>query len=146
MSANRIFLDTNILISAVLKESPRYFHARGVLRRLEERDVEVWVSRQVLRELLAVLSRPQGFANPLRVADVLAVAQEYENQFVVAEDQSLVTQQLYLLLDPIPCGGKQVHDANIVATMLAFGVPELVTYNLDDFRRFDGLISVAGEV
>ena len=39
MSANRIFLDTNILISAVLKESPRYFHARGVLRRLEERDV-----------------------------------------------------------------------------------------------------------
>ena len=30
--------------------------------------------------------------------------------------------------------------------MLAFGVPELVTYNLDDFRRFDGLISVVGEV
>lgn len=146
MSADRIFLDTNILISAVLKESPRYFHARGVLRRLEERDIEVWVSRQVLRELLAVLSRPQAFSSPLQVADVLAVAQEYENQFVVAEDQSLVTQQLYLLLDKIPCGGKQVHDANIVATMLAFGVPQLVTYNIADFKRFDGLISVVGEV
>lgn len=146
MSADRIFLDTNILISAVLQESPRYFHARGVLRRLEEMDVEVWVSRQVLRELLAVLSRPQAFANPLQLADVLAVAQEYEDQFVVAEDQSLVTQQLYLLLDKVACGGKQIHDANIVATMLAYGVPQLVTYNLADFRRFEGLVSITSEV
>ncbi len=146
MSADRIFLDTNILISAVLQESPRYFHARGVLRRLEEMDVEVWVSRQVLRELLAVLSRPQAFTNPLQLADVLAVAQEYEDQFVVAEDQSLVTQQLYLLLDKVECGGKQIHDANIVATMLAYGVPQIVTYNLADFRRFEGLVLITGEV
>ncbi|MBM3239301.1 type II toxin-antitoxin system VapC family toxin [Candidatus Poribacteria bacterium] len=32
--------------------------------------------------------------------------------------------------------GKNTHDTNIVATMLAHGVTRLVTYNFDDFRRF----------
>ncbi|MFO0801829.1 MAG: hypothetical protein U0791_01715 [Gemmataceae bacterium] len=36
-----------------------------------------------------------------------------------------MTRQLLLLLQSIPCGGKQVHDANIVASMLVRGVPNL---------------------
>lgn len=37
-------------------------------------------------------------------------------------------------------GGKQVHDANIVATMLAHGEARLLTFNAADFRRFVPLI------
>ena len=37
-------------------------------------------------------------------------------------------------------GGKQTHDANIVATMLAHGETRLLTFNAADFRRFDALI------
>ena len=36
----------------------------------------------------------------------------------------------------VPVGGKQVHDANIVATMLAHGERRLLTFNVNDFRRF----------
>ena len=32
--------------------------------------------------------------------------------------------------------GKQVHDANIVATMMAHGERQLLTFNGSDFRRF----------
>jgi hypothetical protein len=32
--------------------------------------------------------------------------------------------------------GKAIHDANIVATMLAYNIRLLVTYNTSDFRRF----------
>lgn len=39
-------------------------------------------------------------------------------------------------------GGKQVHDANIVATMLAYGVPALLTHNGRDFERFVKWIGV----
>ncbi len=39
-------------------------------------------------------------------------------------------------------GGKQVHDANIVATMLAHGETRLLTFNGGDFHRFDSLIEV----
>lgn len=146
MDARRIFLDTNILISAIVPDSPRYFHARGVLQRLERSISELWISRQVLREFLSALTRPQVFVKQFPLSALLTAANEYEQVFVVAEDHALVTQQLYFLLDKIPCGGKQVHDANIVATMLAFDIPQLVTYNTEDFSRFSGLIEVVSEV
>ena len=38
--------------------------------------------------------------------------------------------------------GRQVHDANIVATMLAHGENRLLTFNGADFRRFVRLIEV----
>jgi hypothetical protein len=38
--------------------------------------------------------------------------------------------------------GKQVHDANIVAVMLAHGVHRLATRNAGDFERYSGLIEV----
>lgn len=145
MDGSRFFLDTNILMSAVIPESPRYFHARGILRRLEQSDLEVWVSRQVLREFLSGMSRQQGFQQRFTLRDVLADVQVYEQQFLVAEDHALVSQQLYLLLDKVPAGGKQIHDANIVATMLAFDIHQLITYNIEDFRRFESFIQVGSE-
>jgi predicted nucleic acid-binding protein len=39
-------------------------------------------------------------------------------------------------------GGRQVHDANIVATMLAHGETRLLTFNDADFRRFSSVIEV----
>jgi hypothetical protein len=41
-----------------------------------------------------------------------------------------------------PVGGKQVHNANIVATMLAHGIPRLFTHNVADFNRFSTLIEI----
>lgn len=56
MGAERIFLDTNILASAVIPESPRYFHAQGLLRRLARNDSELWISRQIIRQVIESLS------------------------------------------------------------------------------------------
>jgi hypothetical protein len=38
--------------------------------------------------------------------------------------------------------GRQMHDANIVATMLAHGEHRILTFNGADFRRFARLIEV----
>lgn len=42
----------------------------------------------------------------------------------------------------IECRGKQVHDANIVATMSMHGIETLVTLNVDDFARFTDRIEI----
>lgn len=34
-----------------------------------------------------------------------------------------------------------LHDANIVATMLAYNIPALLTNNTEDFARFAGVIT-----
>jgi hypothetical protein len=36
----------------------------------------------------------------------------------------------------IPFGGKQVHDANLIATLFSYGLEPLVTVNTADFVRF----------
>ena len=42
----------------------------------------------------------------------------------------------------LPVGGKQIHDANIVATMLAYGERRLLTYNAADFHRYGDRIEL----
>ena len=100
------------------------------------------ISRQVLREYLATLSRPQTFAAPHRASDLAARVRYYQTRFQVAEDSSRVTEQLLALMQQVPVGGKQVHDANIVATMSVHGVPRLLTANPGDFFRFARLITI----
>ena len=60
----------------------------------------------------------------------------YASAFEILEDGQAVMDMLALLCREIPVGGKQVHDANIVATMLAHGERRLLTFNARDFRRF----------
>ena len=141
--AKRVFVDTNILASALLPESPRYFHARGILRRLAEADAEVWISRQVIREYLATMTKYERLWSDVTRAALIDAVRTLERHYIVAEELPIVAEQLYFLLGQVPTGGKQVHDANIVATMIAYDVRTLLTYNLDDFKRFGGFIDIA---
>jgi predicted nucleic acid-binding protein len=54
----------------------------------------------------------------------------------------LALDEFEKIVGMIPTGGKQIHDANIVATMLAHGIPRLLTHNVGDFRRFSTLIEI----
>ncbi len=137
-----IFLDTNILVYASQIQSPFHQAAMEAIQGFYDTGVELWISRQVLREYLATLTRLQQLANPLPIAIVIQDLRYFYNRFRVAEDNSQVTERLLTLMKEIPSGGKQVHDANIVATMLVYGIPQLLTHNTSDFARFSGLITV----
>ena len=137
-----IFVDTNILVYSKQQFSP--FHAAAVAR-LEELSNEgapLWASRQVLREYLVVMSRPGGLTAPVPMADLVRDIGEFSASFLLAEDSAGVTQELLQLLTQVAIGGKQVHDANIVATMLAYRIPRLLTNNVVDFTRFGNRITV----
>lgn len=62
--------------------------------------------------------------------------------FRVADETSQVTGELLTLIGPGLAAGKQVHDANIVATCLAYGIPRLLTHNLSDFGRFASHLTI----
>ncbi|MDZ7959760.1 MAG: type II toxin-antitoxin system VapC family toxin [Aulosira sp. DedQUE10] len=139
---NPVFLYTNILVYASQIQSPFYQVAMEAIQGFYDAGVELWISRQVLREYLATLTRPQQFVNPLPIAIVIQDLRYFSNRFRVAKDGSQVTERLLTLMETIPSGGKQVHDANIVATMLVYGIPQLLTHNTNDFARFSSLITV----
>lgn len=138
----RVFVDTNILIYASLALSPLHQPAVQRLRDLEEDGIDFWISRQVLREYLAAMTRPGNLTGAISMTALLGDVRSFASHFQVAEDGSAVTEHLLALLERVQVGGRQVHDANIVATMLAHGIGRLLTHNVADFARYAAFITV----
>ncbi len=142
MDAEPLFIDTNILIYANIASAPFHQPALDALTLAQQSGRSLWISRQVLREFISARTRPQTFSKPSAPEIVIERVQYLEEQFLVADDNSLVTEQLLKLLSDFKIGGKQVHDANIVATMLAYDIPCLLTHNIKDFKRFEKIIRI----
>ncbi len=62
--------------------------------------------------------------------------------FKVADENQAITSTLVGLLAKYKIGGRQIHDANIVATMLVNGIDILLTTNIEDFKRYEDRIKV----
>jgi predicted nucleic acid-binding protein len=135
------FVDTNVLVYATATSAPFRDRARAALVRLAA-DEQLSVSRQILREYVAVMTRPQTWGRALSLAEAMTDAAVFERRFTVLEDGQLVWDQLMDLSRLYSFGGRQVHDANVVATMLAHDERRLLTFNEADFRRFTPLIEV----
>jgi predicted nucleic acid-binding protein len=74
----------------------------------------------------------------LAAKQVLALTSLYR----VADETSQVTTALLALINNGLATGKPIHDANIVATCHANGIPRLSTHNVADFKRYSAIISV----
>lgn len=141
-AAEPVFVDTNILVFANTATAPFHAEAQAALRSFSGSGAELWISRQILREYLATLSRPQSFTAPVPAASLCADVLRFQAQFQIVEDGPAVTGNLLTLMGSTIVGGKQVHDANIVATMQTYGLRRLLTHNTADFARFGSLIKV----
>ena len=74
--------------------------------------------------------------------EVLQDVNRFLMSFEVLEDGPSVTEMLIALCREVAVGGRQIHDANIVATMLAHGEQRLLTFNTSDFRRYGDRIEL----
>lgn len=93
-------------------------------------------------EYLAAVTRPH--TDHAAVAKPGAVESErfFAQRFEMAEDKPAGREQLLSLLRTVSVGARQVHGANVMATMLANGITGLLTFNIADFQRFRGWIKV----
>jgi predicted nucleic acid-binding protein len=139
---NELFLDTNTLIYATNSAAPLYQVANQFLQTTYAAGIQLTISTQILREYLATATRlsTQGVHFPQ--ADILANLQFFQSRFKVVEDNLQVSSTLIGLFQNYNFAGKQVHDANIVATMQIYGITHLLTHNVSDFNRFAGLITI----
>lgn len=139
----KVFVDTNVLLRANITGAPLHAEALQILNQLWDEETELWLSRQVLREYIANVTRPQSFIEPMPTTRVVERVEQFQTLFRIADETELVTLELLRLLKEFPTGGKQIHDANIVATMLVNQIDTLVTQNVEDFKRFSGKIKLA---
>ena len=139
-----MFVDTNVLVKARILEAPGHEIARDSLESAHAEPEPLRISRQVLREYLAVVTRPQTWPVVIAREDALDDVVRLADTFEVLEDGPVVTDWLVSLCREVPVGGQQIHDANIVATMLAYGERRLLTFNGEDFRRYGDRIELLG--
>lgn len=135
------FVDTNVLVYATAVGAPFQERARAALAgRAAGRSLAI--SRQILREYLAVMTRQQLWGRPLSLCEALADTSVFLRRFRLFEDGPPVWERLVELSRHYSFAGRQVHDANVVATMLAHGERRLLTFNDADFRRFAAELEV----
>lgn len=80
--ADGVFVDTNVWIYASVPNAPLHQRAREAL---DGATTPLWTSRQVLREFLAVMSRPQAFfTGEAPIGDLIARVQLIETRCRIA--------------------------------------------------------------
>ena len=140
MVGERLFCDTNVLLSAVDRKRRLHAEAIHVLNELPNRGVALYVSGQIMREFLVVCTRnPDANGLGLSRPDAVRNAEAIVERSTMLDENRHVAVRLLDILRTTTCTGKQLHDANVVATMQEHGLTRLVTANLSDFRRFDGV-------
>jgi predicted nucleic acid-binding protein len=137
-----LFIDTNILLTA---SAPQREHHRTVLEHvlseLPAQGLRLVVSQQILREYLVVATRPLAVNGlGLDVKHAIANIGQFRKRLSMIGDGDDPTNRLIELVQHIPCIGKQIHDAAIVATMLANNIGRIVTLDAAYYLRFSPLI------
>jgi len=137
-------VDTNIWLRAVQRESPHHALAVNALAALLTRGEVIGLVAQNLIEFWSVASRPSA-ANGLGwpVATVLQEIDRLLTQFPLLEETPALFTHWRHLVTTHQIIGRRVHDARLVAAMLAHGVTHLLTFNGDDFRAFNEIVVVS---
>ncbi len=139
-------LDTNILTRAADSAALQHRVAVEAIVLLRRANHSLSICPQNVIEFWAVATRPvdanglgwsRGTASRAR-ARMLRV-------FRLVHDDHRVFERWIDLVDRYPISGKRVHDARLVAVMLANGIDRLLTFNTEDFATFSEITAVRPE-
>lgn len=146
MAAESVFIDTNVLVAATVESHPSHATAVALLARLVADKVPLSISTQICREFLVVLTRQPVEGRTFSVDEAQVALGRWRSSCTVLGDDEAVLAEVLDLVRRHGVKGKQVHDANVVATMLANGISRLATFNVGDFRRYEDEVRVEAGV
>jgi predicted nucleic acid-binding protein len=138
----KAFVDTNILLRSIFVEMDRHEEADELIKQMVNDDTELWISGQVIREFIVQSTHPRTLDEPLIIEEVEVEIKKIKRFYQIADETATVRDTLIDLLKTYPTQGKQVHDANLIATMIANDIDALLTLNIKDFKRFSDRIKL----
>ena len=139
-------LDTNLLVRSCDPAASSYVQATNAVSSLLADGEQVYVSAQNLIEFWAVATRPI-LSNGLGLDREQAILEieQILNQFALLQDNPTIFAHWWQLVTTQNIAGKRVHDARLVAVMLAYGITHLLTFNTQDFKSFTTIALVHPE-
>lgn len=137
-------IDTNILVRSLHLNHPMQPVAADAIEKLLGQGDSVCVFPQNFYEFWVVATRPveqNGLGMDLtKVQTELA---RLKNDLTFLPDVPAIYPEWEGLVINHAVIGKNAHDTRIVAAMNIYGITHLLTFNGDDFKRFQGITVVA---
>jgi predicted nucleic acid-binding protein len=137
MPVHSCLVDTNILLRIGNRTDPFYLMASRAVDEMKVSGVSLIYTHQNIAELWNVMTRPvnrNGLG--LSISEAEAEVTEIEAGMTLLAENEAAYRHWRTLLLKYSIRGVQVHDARLVASMLAHRVTHLLTFNTADFRRF----------
>jgi predicted nucleic acid-binding protein len=136
-------IDTNILLRIVDPDHLMYSLAVNAIDHLFSENEQLYIMPQNLIEFWNVYTRPKE-KNGLggTIAEAKTEIDYLKSIFILLPDQEKIYSQWENLVTTYQVKGVNVHDAKLVASMLVHNITHILTFNIDDFKRYDHIISV----
>lgn len=137
--------DTNIFVRLALRNDPLRQVALEALRILRSQNEVLSVTPQVLSEFWSVASRPASARGGLGLSPIETERRVrlIERYFRLLPDSLATFQEWRQLVVAHSVKGVEVHDAKLVASMNVYGIAHLLTFNLSDFKRYQGITALS---
>jgi predicted nucleic acid-binding protein len=139
-----ILIDTGVLLRLVIRSDPAYQETRKAVRLLKARGDRIVALTQNAAEFWNVSTRPITAKGGYGLS-----IQEAENKLRILErlvefrpDSLALFQEWKRLVVTHSVSGVQVYDTRLVAAMNVQGITHIVTYDKDDFKRFQNITAL----
>ncbi len=133
--ADKVFIDTNVLLNAAFAQREKHQECQQEIEAQVSQDAELWISGQVIREFLRVATKMESEGKELSFGEIHYHLSRYLALCHVVDETMAVRVNLLRLWSGLDIRSKAIHDANIVATMLAAEIPTLLSLD-KGFRRY----------
>ena len=146
MAIASCLIDTNILLRIARRFDPQHGIVDAALAQLAGQNTELYFTHQNIAELWNAMTRPvarNGFG--LSASEAEREVRAIEAGISLVPESAAVYQEWRRLVAKHNVLGVQVHDARLAAAMYVHGVSHILTLNVADFSRFDGLTAVSPE-
>ncbi|MCD5391002.1 PIN domain-containing protein [candidate division NPL-UPA2 bacterium] len=130
------FLDTNILVYATFNDLPQYSIAKELRDKAASKELEAYLSPQILAEFYSVVTNSERIVKPLSPGKAREEIDVYLSTFPMLKVKDTTTRKMVKLAQKHKVTGQNIYDAQIVATMLVNRVKRIYTANDKDFRKF----------
>jgi len=139
----KYLVDTNILLRLVQKNSPMHLDTQRAILTLKKQGEFLCIIPQNIIEFWAVATRPldkNGLG--LSITQAEEESEKLKKIFILELDTPQIFTEWESLVIKYQVMGKQVHDARLAAAMVAHNITHLLTFNVDDFKRFSDIVVV----
>ncbi len=136
-------VDTNILLRITRRSDPQHKVVDTALARLAGQATPLYYTHQNMAELWNAMTRPinrNGLG--LTIAEAEREVRAIEAGMSLLPDNEAVYREWRRIVVQYSISGVQVHDARLAAAMYVHRVAHILTLNVTDFSRFEGLTAV----